>query len=62
MSKEQQAILNREDRIAACFQAVIALQSKSEEVRRKADVEGLMDFLEDEYNKERGNMRRALNS
>lgn len=62
MSEEQKSILNREDRIAACFQAVIALQSDSPDVRRQADVDGLMDFLNDEYQQERGKMRRALNS
>lgn len=49
MSKEQEALLHREDRIAECFQAVVLLQSESPEERRKANVEGLMNFLASEY-------------
>lgn len=62
MNEQQLSIMNREDQIAACFQAVIALQSDSPEVRRKADVDGLMNFLKGEYSVARGDMRRSLNS
>lgn len=53
MSEEQSAILEREDRIAACFQAVIDMQNGSAEVRKRANIGGLMDFLSDEYSEAR---------
>jgi hypothetical protein len=53
MSEEQSAILEREERIAACFQAVIDMQNESEEVRKRADIDGVLDFLADEYNEAR---------
>ncbi len=57
MSEEQSAILEREDRIAACFQAVIDMQNESVEVRKRANIDGLLDFLTDEYNEARHRFR-----
>lgn len=60
MPEELNAILDRESRVFACYQAVTDLLSPEEDTRRQANLYDLVDFITEEYNKTRQEMRRAL--
>lgn len=60
MTKDPLDILDREDRIFTCWQAVTDLLSPSEEVRAQANISELLDFLTDEYKQVRQAMGQHL--
>lgn len=60
MSNDQEAVVNREDRIAECFQTVIELEKRiPAEARKSINCGGLLDFLTEEYNNTRATARNA---
>lgn len=60
MSDEQLSILDRESRLFACWQAVVDLMNPSEVTRSNASTQELLDFITEEYNKAREEMRRTV--
>jgi len=62
MSEEQLSILDRENRLFTCWQAVVDLMSPSEETRGGANTQELLDYITEEYNKVRDEMRHAVNA
>lgn len=62
MSEEQLNILDRENRLFTCWQAAVDLMSPSEEARNSANTQELLDFLTEEYDKVRDEMRRTVNT
>lgn len=49
MSDSQVVQIDRQDRIAACFDAAVKMQSNDPSVRCQANTDALLDFLADEY-------------
>lgn len=60
MSDEQLSILDRESRLFTCWQAVVDLMSPSEEARNNANTQELLDYITEEYNKVREDMRHTV--
>jgi hypothetical protein len=60
MPEELNAILDRESRVFACYQAVTDLLSPDADTRSQANLYDLVDFITDEYAEARQEMRRAL--
>ena len=62
MSEEQLNILDRESRLFTCWQATVDLMSPSEEARNNANTQELLDYITEEYNKVRDEMRHSVHA
>ncbi len=60
VNREQIDILDRQGRIFARGQALVALLNPFVGIPKQANVSGLVDFLTDEYDKARPEMRRSI--
>ena len=60
VSREQIDILDRQGRIFARWKALVALLNPFVGIPKQANVSELMDFLADEYDKARPEMRRSI--
>ena len=60
VSREQIDILDRQGRIFARWKALVALLNPFVGIPKQANVSELMDFLTDEYDKARPEMRRSI--
>jgi hypothetical protein len=61
MEKEELDLLDREERVFACFQTVIDLINPHQELDPDK-VEGLLDFLAEEYQRTRAALRQAMSA